>query len=142
MPGVPNPPGTPNSPNLNPLTPATPPNTGTSGATGPAGNILTPQDLPLYDWQAALGTYLALIWLAEVPTLAPLAVSIAWGIGIIYAVSTNLPKRLAEAVTQGPSNVGQAVAPGQTPGTTAANNPNPDLGEIVGNAGMAQGIGR
>ncbi len=72
---------------------------GTSGA-------ITPKNIPLTDWQAAAATYVALLWMAEVPTLAPFAVAIAWGAAIIYAITVDkkgLPVLLAEAVTQGPS---------------------------------------
>ncbi len=76
-----------------------------ASALGTSGGI-TPRSIPLTDWQAAAATYVALLWMAEVPTLAPFAVAIAWGTAIIYAITVDkkgLPVLLAEAVKQGPS---------------------------------------
>jgi hypothetical protein len=140
MPGVPNLSGTPNSGELNPITPATPPSTGSGTAS--TASTLTRQNLPLKDWQAALGSYVALLWLAEVPTLAPFAVAIAWGTAIVYVLATNVPKQLADAVQRQQGPTGPPVQGTTVPGQPQTYNPNAGLGEITGNAGLAQGIGR
>ncbi len=104
---VPNPPGTANSGELNPITARTPLE---AGATPVQGTTITPQNIPLKDWQAALFSYIAFVWMAEVPTLAPFAVALAWGTAIIYAIQTNLPKSIADGMQQGAGTEGNTNA--------------------------------
>lgn len=120
MPGVPNPPGTPNSNQLNPnQTPAPVFPAGQVGTTigsGTSSNLFP----KLQDWQAALGAYLVLIYMAEVPTLAPFAVAIAWGFAITYAIATNVPQEIINAVNNTSTTNTSAVNAGAQAGTATS----------------------